>query len=200
VQQHAPLSLAESSIFVAHSQPDVNIANVANLIDVPGARTAQQLPSAQVPIISNARSSSFSYFANRGPVNQVGGQVRSQPTGLVAIKHATSNASNNEIEEEEPERQELRSAYDVNVRASHDEIKERQDLCSVYDVDVHTSDVFDCALLRRIHDRCAANTIQLANDDDVIAALQIQTSELELHVYEGQEQVNGLVYATYDQI
>ena len=49
----------------------------------------------------------------------VGGQVRSQPTGLVAIKYATTKASHDEIEEEELERQELCSAYDVDVRASH---------------------------------------------------------------------------------
>jgi hypothetical protein len=229
MQQHAPLPLVDSFVFVAHSQPELSIANVANLIDMPGARNAQQLPSAQVPITSNARSSSFSYFANRGPASQVGSQVRSQPTGPVAIKHATNNASNNEFEEEEPERQELHSAYDVNVRASHDEIEEeeperqklcsaydvnvrashdeieeedpeRQELCSAYDVDVCTSDVFACALRRRILDRCATNTIQLANNDDLIAALQIQISELELDLYESQEQVNGLVYASYDQI
>jgi len=53
--------------------PDAGIANVANLIDMPGASNAQQLPSAHVPITSDApQSSSFSYFANRGPANQVG--------------------------------------------------------------------------------------------------------------------------------
>ena len=73
MQQNAPLPLADSSVFAALSQPDVGVANVANLIDIPGAA-------------SNApRSASFSYFANRGPANQVGGQVRLQPTGLVAI-------------------------------------------------------------------------------------------------------------------
>ena len=72
MQQNAPLPLADSSVFAALSQPDVGVANVANLIDIPGAA-------------SNApRSASFSYFANRGPANQVGGQVRLQPTGLVA--------------------------------------------------------------------------------------------------------------------
>ena len=202
MQQHAPLPLADSSVFVAHVQPDVSVANVANLIDMPGARNAQQLPSAQVPITSNARLSFFSYFANRGPANQVGGQVRSQPQGLVAITHATNDASNNEIEDEEPEGQELRSAYDVNVSDLHDEIEEekpeRQELRSAYDVDVCTSDVFACALRRRNRDHCAANTIQLANDNDLIAALQFQISELELDLYKSQEQVNGLVYATYD--
>jgi len=96
------------------------MAKVANLIDMPGASNTQQLLSTQMPIISNApRSSSYSYFANRGPANQVGDQLRSQPTGLVAIKHATTKASHDEIGEEEPERQELCSAYDVDVRASH---------------------------------------------------------------------------------
>ena len=229
MQQHAPLPLADSSVLVAHSRPDVIIANVANLIDMPGAHNAQQLPSTQVPITSNARSTSFSYFANRGPANQVGGQVRLQPTGLVAIEHRTNDASNKQIEEEEPERQELCSTYDVNVRDSYDKIEEeeperqelcsahdvnviashddseedepeRQELCSAYDVDLCTSDVFACVLRRRIRDRCAAKTIQLANDDDLIAALQFRISELELDLYESHKQVKGLVYATYDQI
>jgi len=192
MQQHAPLPLADSSVFVALSQPDVGIANVANPIDMPGASNAQQLPSAQVPIISNApRSSSFSDFANRGPANQVGGQVCLQPTGLVAIKHATTNALHDEIEEEEPERQELCSASDVNVRASHDEIEEKepeeQDPYSAYDVNVRTSDVFARALRCCIRDHCAANMIQLANDDEFMVALQIQIFELELDLYESQK-------------
>ena len=73
IQQNAPLPLADSSVFAALSQPDVGVANVANLIDIPGAASNAQ------------KSSSFSYFANCGPANQVGGQVRLQPTGLVAI-------------------------------------------------------------------------------------------------------------------
>jgi len=105
LQQHAPLPLADSSVLVALSQPDLSITNVANLIDMPGASNAQQLPSAHVPITSNApRSSSFTYPANRGPANPVGGQVRSQPTVLVAIMHATTNASRDEIAEDEPKR------------------------------------------------------------------------------------------------
>jgi len=47
-----------------------------------------------------------------------------------------------EIEEEEPERQELCSAYDVNVRASLDKIEEEepeeQDPCNANDVNVCT--------------------------------------------------------------
>ena len=90
MQQNAPLPLADSSVFAALSQPDVGVANVANLIDKPGAA-------------SNApRSSSFSYFANRGPANRVGGQARLQPTGLVAIMHAATHTSHDEIEMEEP--------------------------------------------------------------------------------------------------
>jgi len=208
----------------------------------------------------------------------VGGQVRSQPTGLVAIKYATTKASHDEIEEEELERQELCSAYDVDVRASHYKIgggevrspetksrvtpqlsetttlldtqpstpvcvgskldavveddeenymcdlnaqviarlaclraascpgckfcqwPEEQDPCNVYDVNVRTSDVFACDLEHRIRDRCAANMIQLANNGDFMTALHIHISELKLDLYESQEQVNGLVYATYDQI
>ena len=77
--------MADSSVFAALSQPDVGVANVATLIDIPGAA-------------SNApRSASFSYFANRGPANQVGGQVRLQPTGLVAIMHTTTHTSHDEI-------------------------------------------------------------------------------------------------------
>jgi len=219
MQQQAPLPLADSSVFVALSQPNAGIDNVANLIDMSGVTKAQQLPSTQVPITSNApRLSTFSYFANHGLANQVGGQVCLQPTGLVAIKHATTYASHDEIEEEEPERQELCSAYDVNepdrkelcsaynvnTRALHDKVEggetEEQDPCSVYDMNVRTSDVFARALRRRIRDRCAANMIQLANDDDFMAALQYQIFELELDLYESQEQFNGLVYATYDQI
>ena len=78
MQQNAPLPLVDSSVFAALRQPDLGVANVANLIDIPGA-------------VSNApRSASFSYFANRGPANQVGGQVRLQPTGLVAVMHTTT--------------------------------------------------------------------------------------------------------------
>ena len=40
MQQHAPLPLADSSVFVAHTQPDVSTANVPNLIDMPGASLA----------------------------------------------------------------------------------------------------------------------------------------------------------------
>jgi len=171
LQQHALLPLAGSSVFVALSQPGVGIANVANLIDMPGASNTQQLPSAQVPITSNApRSSSFSYFANRGPANQVDGQGCLHPTGLVAVLHARTNASHDTIEEEEPKMQEPCSAYDVNVR---------------------TSDIFACAL---------ANKIQLAIDDDFMAALQTQIFDLELHLYHSQEQCNELFYATHDQI
>jgi len=105
LQQHAPLPSADSSVLVALRQPDMSITNVANLIDMPGASNAQQLPSAHVPITSSApRSSSFTYPANRGPANQVSGQVRSQPTVLVAIMHATTNASRNESAEDEPEK------------------------------------------------------------------------------------------------
>ena len=42
--------------------------------------------------------------------------------------------------------------------------------------------------------------IRLANDDDFMTALNIQISELEFELYESQKQVNGIVYATYDQI
>jgi len=90
MQQNAPLPLADSSVFAALSQPDVGVVNVANLIDKPGAA-------------SNApRSTSFSYFANRGPANRVGGQARLQPTGLVAIMHPATHTSHDEIEMEEP--------------------------------------------------------------------------------------------------
>jgi hypothetical protein len=113
MQQNAPLPLADSSVFAALSQPDVGVANVANLIDIPGAA-------------SNApRSASFSYFANRGPANQVGGQVRLQPTGLVAVMHTTTHTSLDEFKEE-TERKDLCCAYDVDVRASHDEIEEER--------------------------------------------------------------------------
>jgi len=62
MQQNAPLPLADSSVFAALSQPDVGVANVANPIGIPGAA-------------SNApRSASFSYFANCGPANEVGGK------------------------------------------------------------------------------------------------------------------------------
>jgi len=61
MQQNAPLPLADPSVFAALSQPDVGVANVANLIDIPGAAS------------NTPRSASFSYFANRGPANQVGG-------------------------------------------------------------------------------------------------------------------------------
>jgi len=105
LQQHAPSPLADSSVLVALSQPDMSITNVANLIDIPGASNAQQLPSAHVPITANApRLSSFTYPANRGPANQVSGQVRSQPTYLVAIMHATTNASHDDVAEDEPEK------------------------------------------------------------------------------------------------
>ena len=92
----------------------------------------------------------------------------------------------------------------MNVRASNDEIEEEdpeeQDPCSAYDAKVRTSDVLARALRCRIRDRCAVNMIQLANDDDFMAALQIQIFELKLDLYESQEQFNGIVYATYDQI
>jgi len=105
--------LADSSVFAVLSQPDVGVANVPNLIDIPGAA-------------SNApRSASFSYCANRGPANQVGGQVRLQPTGLVAIKHTTTHTSHVKIKEE-TESKNLCCAYDVGVRASHDEIEEEE--------------------------------------------------------------------------
>jgi len=77
---------------------------------------------------------------------------------------------------------------------------EEQDPCNVYDVNVRMSDIFACDLEHRIRNRCAANMIQLANNDDFMIALHIQTSELELDLYESQEQVNRLVYATYNQI
>jgi len=49
---------------------------------------------------------------------------------------------------------------------------EEQHPCNAYDVNVCSSDVFAViALRRRIRDRCAANMIQLANDDDFMAAL-----------------------------
>jgi len=111
MQQNAPLPLADSSVFAALSQPDVGVANVANLIDIPGAA-------------SNApRLASFSYFANRGPANQVDGQVRLQPRGLVAIMHTTTHTSHVEIKKE-TETKDLCCAYDVGVHASHDEIEE----------------------------------------------------------------------------
>jgi len=256
MQQNAPLPLADC-------QPDVGVANVATLIDIPGAA-------------SNApRSSSFSYFANHGPANQVGGQVRLQPTGLVAVMHATTHTSHDKIEMEETESKELCCAYNVDVLASPYQIQEEevqysetksqatpllsetttlldtqpstpvcvgskldavveddeeedmcdfnarlvclrdascsgcnfcqrpeeQHPCNAHDVNVCSSDVFAVIeLQRRIRDRCAANMIRLANDDDFMAALHIQISELELDLYESQKQVNGLVYATYDQI
>ena len=113
MKQNAPLPLADSSVFAVLSQPDVGVANVANLIDIPGA-------------VSNApRSASFSYFANRGPANQVGGQVRLQPTGLAAIMHTPTHASHVKTKEE-TESKDLCCAYDVGVRASHDEIEEEE--------------------------------------------------------------------------
>ena len=90
MQQHAPLSLADSSVFVVQSRPDVSIANVANLIDMPGARNAQQLPSAPVPITSNARSSSFSYFVNRGPLIKSAARF----VGSQQVPHLTGRISN----------------------------------------------------------------------------------------------------------
>ena len=54
-------------------------------------------------------------LANRGPESQVGSQVRSQPTGLVAIMYATRNASHHEIEEEEPEKQKPDNALDART-------------------------------------------------------------------------------------
>jgi len=249
MQQNAPLPLADSSVFAALSQPDVSVANVANPIDIPVAA-------------SNApRSASFSYFANRGPANQVGGQVRMQPTGLVAIMHTTTHTSHDEIKEE-TESKDLCCAYDVDVCASHDEIEEEevqsvetkspvthslsetttlldtqpitpvcvdskldavveddeqedmcdfnarlacprdascsgckfcqrpeeQDPCIAYYVNACSSDVFAViAPQRRILDRCAANMIQLANDDDFMTALNIQISELEFDLYESQK-------------
>jgi len=262
MQQNAPLPLADSSVFAALSQPDVGVANVANLIDIPGAA-------------SNApRLSSFSYFANRGPANQVDSQVCLQPTGLVAIMHTTTHTSHDKIEEE-TKRKEICCAYDVDVRASHDEIEEEevqsletksqvtpplsetttlldtqpstpvcvgrkldevveddkeedmchfnarlaclrdascsgckfchqpeeQHPCNAYDVNVCSSDVFALITLRRrISDRCAANMIHLVNDNNFMAALHIQISKLEFDLCESQKQVNGLVYATYNQI
>jgi len=206
----------------------VSLMYVANLIDMPGAAS------------NAARSSSFSKFANRGPANQVGGQVRLQPTGLVA----------EEIEEEEVQSLETKSQVtpllsetttlldtqhstpvcvgskldavveddaeedmcDFNARlaclrdASCSGCKfcqrpEEQHPCNAYDVNVCPSDVFAVTeLRRRIRDRCVANMIQLANDDNFMAALHIQISELELDLYESQKQVNRLVYATYNQI
>ena len=75
---------------------------------------------------------------------------------------------------------------------------EEQHPCTANDVNVCSSDVF--ALQRRILDRCAANMIRLANDDNFMTALNIQISELDFDLYESQKQVNGIVYATYDQI
>jgi len=263
MQHNAPLLLADSSVFAALSQPDVGVVNVANLMDIPGAA-------------SNApRSASFSYFANRGPANQIGGQGRLHPTGLVAIMHTTTHTSHDEIDMEETERKELCCAYDVDVRASHDEIEEEkvqsletksqvtpplsetttlldtqpstpvcvgskldavveddeeedmcdfnarlaclrdascsgckfcqrpeeQHLCTANDVNVCSSDVFAVIALQHcILDRCAADMIRLANDDDFMTALNIQISELEFDLYESQKQVNGIVYATYDKI
>ena len=78
---------------------------------------------------------------------------------------------------------------------------EEQHPCNAYDVNVCPSDVFAVTeLRRRIRDRCVANMNQLANDDNFMAALHIQISELELDLYESQKQVNRLVYATYNQI
>jgi len=58
---------------------------------------------------------------------------------------------------------------------------EEQHPCNAYDVNVISSDIFAVIELRhRIRDRCAADMIQLANDDDPMAALHIQISELEL--------------------
>ena len=37
MKQNAPLPLADSSVFAVLSQPDVGVANVANLIDIPGS-------------------------------------------------------------------------------------------------------------------------------------------------------------------
>jgi len=58
-------------------------------------------------------------------------------------------------------------------------------------VNVRTSDDFARAL---------ANKIRLAIDDSFMAALQIQTFELELDLFDSQEQSNKLAYATHDQI
>jgi len=78
---------------------------------------------------------------------------------------------------------------------------EEQHPCTAYDVNVCSSNVFAVIALQRcILDRCTANMIRLANDDDFMTALNIQISELEFDLYESQKQVNGIVYATYDQI
>ena len=58
-------------------------------------------------------------------------------------------------------------------------------------MNVRTSDDFARAL---------ANKIRLAIDDDFMAALQIQTFELQLDLFDSQEQFNRMVYATHDQI
>ena len=72
-----------------------------------------------------------------------------------------------------------------------------QDPCIAYDVNVCSSDVFAIiAPQLRILDRCEANMIRLANDDNFMTALNIQISELEFDMYESQKQVNGIVYAT----
>jgi len=44
LQQDAPLPLADSSVYAVPSQPDIGIANVANMIDMSGAGNTQQLP------------------------------------------------------------------------------------------------------------------------------------------------------------
>jgi len=76
---------------------------------------------------------------------------------------------------------------------------EDQDPCIAYDVNVCSSDVFAIiAPQHRILDRCTANMIRLANDDNFMTALNIQMSELEFDMYESQKEVNGIVYATYD--
>ena len=58
--------------------------------------------------------------------------------------------------------------------------------------------------VRTSHDfaRALANKIRLAIDDDFMAALQIYIFELELDLYDSQEQFNRLAtnYATHDQI
>ena len=61
-------------------------------------------------------------------------------------------------------------------------------------MNVCSSNVFAVIALQRcILDRCTANMIRLANDDDFMTALNIQISELEFELYESQTQVNGIV-------
>lgn len=54
LQQDAPLPLADSSIYAAPSQLDIDIANVTKMIDMSGVGNTQHLPMIDVTGAGNA--------------------------------------------------------------------------------------------------------------------------------------------------